>query len=93
MLIEYSDTGLLGAVTKTFNGENPCDLCDKIEQEKSEQEQQPELEVTLSDLKAVVPGQAGHLSRHPSGEASYNFGPSDAHARSAAPSLPPPRLV
>jgi len=93
MLIKYSDSGLVGAVSMTFDGEHPCDLCNKIEQSKADQKEQSELEVTLADLKAIVARPHDALLRLPTGNASYLLGAENASARTTSPAAPPPRRV
>jgi len=53
MAAEYSQNrSLVGSLEKTFNGKNPCKLCNKIQEGRQKEEQRPAL--LQADKKAEV---------------------------------------
>lgn len=92
MLVEYSARdGFLSGVQKTFDGEHPCQLCEKIEQERATESQFPEFKVSLSDLKAVVPTPSVLPARRAPGAMDFPGWEAKASALASSPPGPPPR--
>ncbi len=93
MLVTYSqESGIEEAVTKTFDGNYPCDLCKDIDQAKKTEKKE---KIALSEIKAIfvevvveklsLPGSEPMLAQStavPSWE-----------QRSYQPPAPPPRLA
>ena len=92
MLINYSrDASLTEAVTKTFDGEHPCKLCNAIKQgraeEKKQEQRQPK---SVSKLDVGLVWQAAYFIFQSEGE---QIAPIDspAFSRSDPPPKPRPR--
>ncbi len=52
MVVAYSQTdGLREGITKTFDGEHPCQLCISIQEERERESDQPETPRSPSDQK------------------------------------------
>lgn len=92
MIISYSQSGsFTQAISKTFDGKNPCKLCKVVqagrtaEQEQEEQQLKPRLKLDLAILSKVTTIDfADACIRIP----SPNI---DAHSRSYQPPKPKPR--
>ena len=101
MLIEYSSSdGLLEGARKTFDGENPCDMCRSIaaaKQERSQHEEQAPApgaeQLSLKDLR--IPPMVSLEDPSSRDIATQRFAPPVARAGLAgeSPPFPPPQGV
>lgn len=92
MIIEYSKNSTLGAaMTRTFSGKSPCEMCKAIEVGKQKEDRLPaSVKAEIKIEKFLVWGRQG--TPHPTAK-GFSYGPlSDepAFARSTSPSKPVP---
>ncbi|RYD81696.1 MAG: hypothetical protein EOP84_10570 [Verrucomicrobiaceae bacterium] len=90
MVISYAqeEESLVGALEKTFSGENPCDLCHAVKEGQSEEKKQ-EITKTLVKVEAIL---ADTMQVPLPSEAQWVFHLSAraGSVRSSAPPTPPP---
>lgn len=94
MLVDYSqDGGWLRGVEKTFDGDHPCRMCVRVEQERSEKPAVA-IEIKFSDLKAAsIRQQAWVQSRIPDARQTFiRMDTAMPDLLQEAPPLQPPRL-
>jgi hypothetical protein len=89
MVISYAkEESLVGALEKTFSGENPCQLCHAVKEGQSEEKKQ-EISKALVKVDAIL---AGTMQLPLPVESQWCFDTPArlAAARSLAPPTPPP---
>ncbi len=100
MLRDYTaEKGLAQGVKETFDAEHPCAMCSKIAEAKQQDERKnplpPERAEKISkwatmQAAAAVPAPAWN---HKASPAEFAEPAGQAHARRAAPLVPPPRAL
>jgi hypothetical protein len=91
MLVSYSQGGdVIAAVTKTFDGRHPCDLCKQIQRAKSS-EPQPERAMEVENQAAFVAPALVALVRNDGVSWKMEIPEWHGEARAEQPTAPPPR--
>jgi hypothetical protein len=90
MLVQYSQDGLPKALTKTFDGKHPCDLCKMVQKGKQTEEKQvqkPEIKfdslLAIASIYVPMPPPLGVVSH----------GDATSDQRVESPPHPPPRFA
>lgn len=94
MLITYSrDASVAQAISKTFDGEHPCGLCESIQKhQKTEKKQNPSLELAKKELKYPKP--QGMIVAKPQFQLhAWLLVEENAPAFAVEPPVPPPRAA
>jgi len=90
MLVQYSQDGLPKALTKTFDGKHPCDLCKMVQKGKQTEEKQVQKpEIKFDSLLAI----ASIYVPTPPPLAVVSCGDAISDQRVESPPHPPPRLA
>ena len=90
MIIDYAkEAGVAAAISKTFDGENPCAICKNIEQGKKT-EKKAETGIAISRLEFFHDAQQAHLTQ-PDRFRVLTVPLARSHSRSEPPLLRPPR--
>jgi hypothetical protein len=89
MFVQYSQDGLPKALTKTFDGKHPCDLCKMVQKGKQTESAKQKAEIKFDPLLAI----ASISVPPPPPLAVVSHNDSISNQRVESPPHPPPRFA
>jgi len=92
MLVDYTQrSGVVMAVSETFDGAHPCSMCRAVEKGSSEQKQ-PDVQASVLKI-TMLQWQPMRLIFQEPGRIPWRISDWQMSARADEPSVPPPRMI
>jgi hypothetical protein len=92
MFAHYSHDGeLLTAITKTFDGQHPCDLCNVVKNGRAQEQKQQTAKMTVKLEAIIAPAVSAPAPRSMAPE--YSVSVPSLSPRNQSPPTPPPRAA